>query len=510
MSSIHYKFRATVELKTVRFDGLHVLCSDLKRKIYSNENIKVESFDLILTNAQTRRSYVDNEPVPRNTTIIVQRVPKEGAEKAPKIPKGNGGLIMKSSTSDGSVVNPNVIGHLDQVDLDNMTEEERQAHVVAVSTSKYDQSNYVKRIRNTVMSGPPPTTYVCNRCNQTGHWYQNCPMANTRKATGMTMDELLVTTADDPHALLHSSGRYVVPKMHHLARQQQKRPSVEAPEEKTSPENIVQRVRIGLGPTVSSVQPAIRFPGSTSQLTQITGEVTQITGGGFHQPPPVLLDTSVPPPNFTIPPTSLHMTLPSSAVPVFNMSVPPPSINLHTPNYANFGAQHGHYMGHTAVKQELPPGIDDYCGGLSMEDRRWSTVGCTFSSTSRRRSSRSSRSRSRSPVKRRSRKKDRKHSKKRSHQSRSSRSEQKHRRHRSTSQEGRRKTKKKDRKDDDREERKSRRSQDSDGETEDRGKDQVKDQVEDQVKEQERSRKDLDVPEKMVNTIAKAMSPLRM
>lgn len=48
MSSIHYKFRATLEYKTLAFDGLSILAADLKREICNKENIKAEAFDLIL------------------------------------------------------------------------------------------------------------------------------------------------------------------------------------------------------------------------------------------------------------------------------------------------------------------------------------------------------------------------------------------------------------------------------------------------------------------------------
>ncbi|CAJ0577490.1 unnamed protein product, partial [Mesorhabditis spiculigera] len=238
MSSIHYKFRASVESKTVRFEGLHILCSDLKREIYTNENIKSESFDLVLANAQTKRSYLSEEMIPRNATIIVQRVPKDGAEKAPKIPKGNGGLILKSSTSDSYV--PAEMPSIDPALLEKMTEEERQACLMDLSTKKYHSSNFQRRTKNNIMSGPPPPTYVCNRCNQTGHWYQNCPMANTKKATGMTMDELIVTTADDPHALLHSSGRYVVPRLHYIARNRRTNagPGSESPADRVVPSRL--------------------------------------------------------------------------------------------------------------------------------------------------------------------------------------------------------------------------------------------------------------------------------
>lgn len=42
------------------------------------------------------------------------------------------------------------------------------------------------------------------------------------------MDELMETTSDDPLAMLHPSGKYVVPIMHWKARQ--KKPEVAKPE----------------------------------------------------------------------------------------------------------------------------------------------------------------------------------------------------------------------------------------------------------------------------------------
>uniref|UniRef100_A0A914XC56 DWNN domain-containing protein n=1 Tax=Plectus sambesii TaxID=2011161 RepID=A0A914XC56_9BILA len=48
MSCIHYKFRASLEYKTLTFDGLHISVADLKREICEKENIKAESFDLVM------------------------------------------------------------------------------------------------------------------------------------------------------------------------------------------------------------------------------------------------------------------------------------------------------------------------------------------------------------------------------------------------------------------------------------------------------------------------------
>lgn len=85
MSSIHYKLKSTLQYKTLTFDGLHISVDDLKRVICEKENIKTESFDLILTNAHTKRQYSADDLVPRNSSVLVQRIPRDNAVKLPKV-----------------------------------------------------------------------------------------------------------------------------------------------------------------------------------------------------------------------------------------------------------------------------------------------------------------------------------------------------------------------------------------------------------------------------------------
>uniref|UniRef100_A0A8R1IFN0 DWNN domain-containing protein n=1 Tax=Caenorhabditis japonica TaxID=281687 RepID=A0A8R1IFN0_CAEJA len=54
MSSIHYKFRAELDYKTLQFDGLHIRGEQLVREICAKENLKIELFDLQL---QTFQAY---------------------------------------------------------------------------------------------------------------------------------------------------------------------------------------------------------------------------------------------------------------------------------------------------------------------------------------------------------------------------------------------------------------------------------------------------------------------
>uniref|UniRef100_A0A1I7W3Y6 DWNN domain-containing protein n=1 Tax=Loa loa TaxID=7209 RepID=A0A1I7W3Y6_LOALO len=133
MSSIHYKFKATLEYKTLVFDGLHISVTDLKKEICEKENIKAESFDLVLTNAHTKRQYTGDELIPRNSSVIVQRIPRDNAAKLPKVQDTtNSGIVTKPTPAETSVV-----GHIDSEEFDKMTEEERLAHIKEVSTYKY-------------------------------------------------------------------------------------------------------------------------------------------------------------------------------------------------------------------------------------------------------------------------------------------------------------------------------------------------------------------------------------
>uniref|UniRef100_A0A7I4XRR4 DWNN domain-containing protein n=1 Tax=Haemonchus contortus TaxID=6289 RepID=A0A7I4XRR4_HAECO len=225
MSSIHYKFRATLEYKTLQFDGLHITGADLKKEICLKEGIKAEAFDLLLQNAHTKRSYTAEELIPRNSSIIVQRVPREDAEKLPKIQGVNTGAVVRPSTAETGLVAP---AHMNPEEFEKLSEEDQIAHIKDVSTAKYHSSNFQKKTTN-IMSGPPPPTYTCNRCYQPGHWYKNCPMLATKRTTGIPSQELMETTPEDPLAMLHPSGKLVVPIMHWKARQHTKKVTEEGP-----------------------------------------------------------------------------------------------------------------------------------------------------------------------------------------------------------------------------------------------------------------------------------------
>ncbi|TKR95420.1 hypothetical protein L596_009592 [Steinernema carpocapsae] len=172
MSSIHYKFRSSLESKCHTFDGLHISVAELKKAIYTKEGLREESFELVLSNGHTKRTYAEpNELIPRNSSVIVQRMPRENAGKLPKVQDTSTSGIVQTvlNAADGPK-------HIGQEEYDKMTEEERIQHMKNVSSFKYQPANFKRQSHIMSQDVPPPPTYICNRCNQPGHWYTHCPM----------------------------------------------------------------------------------------------------------------------------------------------------------------------------------------------------------------------------------------------------------------------------------------------------------------------------------------------
>ena len=82
-SSIHYKMKTENVSKVVTFDRIHISVEELKKLIAKNENINLDIFELTLTNQDTKRVYTEGV-VPRNSSLVVCRLPKENAGRLPK------------------------------------------------------------------------------------------------------------------------------------------------------------------------------------------------------------------------------------------------------------------------------------------------------------------------------------------------------------------------------------------------------------------------------------------
>ncbi|KAM6396254.1 E3 ubiquitin-protein ligase RBBP6-like [Rhynochetos jubatus] len=85
MSCVHYKFFSKLTYDTVTFNGLHISMHDLKQQIMRREKLKASHCDLQITNAQTKEEYTDDKAlIPRNSSVIVRRIPVGGAQATSK------------------------------------------------------------------------------------------------------------------------------------------------------------------------------------------------------------------------------------------------------------------------------------------------------------------------------------------------------------------------------------------------------------------------------------------
>ncbi|KAG0348622.1 E3 ubiquitin-protein ligase rbbp6 [Podila humilis] len=91
MSQIHYKFRSSKDYDSATFDGHSISVFDLKREILIAKGLKGPD-DLALTHAESGEEYYDDATlIPKNTPILVARVPaKPGRGGAQRYLEGSG------------------------------------------------------------------------------------------------------------------------------------------------------------------------------------------------------------------------------------------------------------------------------------------------------------------------------------------------------------------------------------------------------------------------------------
>lgn len=77
MSSVHYKFKSNNEFKTLTFDGVNISVADLRKEIVQKSKMGklMDDFHLQITNPQTGEEYKDEDLIPKNTSVIVARIP---------------------------------------------------------------------------------------------------------------------------------------------------------------------------------------------------------------------------------------------------------------------------------------------------------------------------------------------------------------------------------------------------------------------------------------------------
>ncbi|ODM96847.1 E3 ubiquitin-protein ligase RBBP6, partial [Orchesella cincta] len=139
-------FKAALDFSTVTFDGIHISVSELKKSIIDQKRLgKNADFDLQIINAQTKEVYNDeNALIPKNTSVIVARVPITDKKKsAPPLSSkdGPGGRGMHQKGMFHQQSGAEVAKGSDLSTMD-MTEEEKIKAMMTQSTQDYDPSHY--------------------------------------------------------------------------------------------------------------------------------------------------------------------------------------------------------------------------------------------------------------------------------------------------------------------------------------------------------------------------------
>ncbi|KAG8034371.1 hypothetical protein G9C98_007447 [Cotesia typhae] len=239
--SVHYKFKTSLESHIVSFDGLNISVADLKKAIFHQKRFgKNADFDLLITNAETKEDYTDdNILIPKNTSLIVARIPLTVQQKR--------SWNRSEPQSFVNLKDDSNLGHaVDLTRLDG-SEEDKIRAMMTQSTQDYDPSNYMK-IRGANQSGEVPPKYRCNKCHQPGHWIKNCPLGvnqepiEIKKSTGIPRSFMVpVEGPSVPGAMMTPTGHYAVPAIDHQAYKEVKK---ERPPFSNDPEPIVKKPEI--------------------------------------------------------------------------------------------------------------------------------------------------------------------------------------------------------------------------------------------------------------------------
>ncbi|MBN3296702.1 RBBP6 ligase, partial [Amia calva] len=252
MHCVHYKFSSRLTYDMVRFEGLHITLSDLKRQIMACEKLKAKRCGLQVSNAQTEEEYTDDGAlIPRNSSVIIRRVPVWGVKATrntcvlnhSKPSSGPSKAVRKKLTTLVNWILP--ILQISDLTEANVSEEDKISAMMFQSTHQYHPIHCFVLVFSIIKAfelcrsgqlivnvvcltsyvkdpeGTPPPNYTCFRCGVKGHYIRNCPtigdpdfkpLPRIRKSAGIPRSFLVeVSDSSVKGAMLTSTGSYAIP-----------------------------------------------------------------------------------------------------------------------------------------------------------------------------------------------------------------------------------------------------------------------------------------------------------
>ncbi|OAD01478.1 CCHC-type zinc finger transcription factor [Mucor lusitanicus CBS 277.49] len=193
MSVIYYKLRSAKDsdYDVFTFDGPGATVFDLKREIIRAKKFgKGTEFDIAVYNAQTDEEYKDDVfVVPRNTSVIVRRLPaaRPGKGTAQRYVLGVNMVLNAQrphAANKPSSQQPATADDGTKNESDEPKDDSEEARIQAMFQQTTDQWGAMQeRLAEDSSDNKdgqmpqrvPPPTYVCYRCGQKGHYINQCP-----------------------------------------------------------------------------------------------------------------------------------------------------------------------------------------------------------------------------------------------------------------------------------------------------------------------------------------------
>ncbi|XP_050391577.1 E3 ubiquitin-protein ligase RBBP6 isoform X2 [Patella vulgata] len=222
MSCIHYKFKTTLDYRSISFDGVALSLADLKKAIFQQRRMKPGEIDLEITNAQTKEVYKNNDDmIPKNSSVIVARVPiptstKNNTSKSWEAFKQECARAIKQEKEKERAAQELANQQAGDIANAKTSEIDKIRAMMNQSGRDFDPASY----KNKVPLGQPPVGYKCYKCGKGGHYIHGCTEKSEsnviepkfKRSTGIPNSFLTLT--DDPTvpgALLTYSGKFAVP-----------------------------------------------------------------------------------------------------------------------------------------------------------------------------------------------------------------------------------------------------------------------------------------------------------
>ncbi|OVA18862.1 DWNN domain [Macleaya cordata] len=107
--AVYYKFKSAKDYHSVHVDGLFISVFNLKEQIFESKHFGMgKDFDLIVSDAQTNEEYLDDAMIPRNTSVIVRRVP--GWPRKPIVVEPKEAKVKEHKVEDAQPATSNFAG----------------------------------------------------------------------------------------------------------------------------------------------------------------------------------------------------------------------------------------------------------------------------------------------------------------------------------------------------------------------------------------------------------------